>query len=298
MPSRLQRIRRGVILGLSIILLILILIVLGLCYQEVHHWLYPPRRPVQSQPANSPLTEVTFQTDDDLTIYGWYAPPRTGYAILMLHGFSGNRDQLLHHADYLIEAGYGVLTIDFRNHGDSDGDRTSMGYYEIRDARVAYDFLRAQDEVEHVVLWGHSMGGAIASRLMEEVDADGLVVVATFTDFPTIVRQGVIARGYPETPITEILTTMYGTLSGADWNGIRPIDHLAEVDKPILWIHGTNDTTVPVDHAYRMSETNPKIKVIIFEGGTHNNLFEIAPEKYQTEVMHYLDQLMPVSATS
>jgi len=267
-------------------------VILQLSYTQVQQWVYPQRTVVQPHPADSPFTKVTFQTEDDLTIYGWYAPSESGQVLLMFHGLGANRNQLLIHAGYLLKAGYGILSIDFRNSGDSDGDVTSMGYYEIRDARAAYQFLLEQDDVQQIVLMGHSMGGGIASQLMEEVDADGLIIDATFADFPSIVRFGVVIRGFPPTPFTQILVTMASILSRSDWYSLRPIDQLASVDKPILLMHGTDDLTVPIENAYRMVDANPQIKLVTFEGGGHGGLYNVDRDLYRNEVLDYLDHML------
>ena len=208
--------------------------------------------------------------------------------MLLLHGHRGNRDQLLVHAEYLVEAGYGALLTDFRNHGESDGDFTSMGYHEIKDARAAYRFLQDQKEVEAIAIWGHSMGGAVASQLMSEVNAAGLVVDATFTDFPSVVRRGVSARGLPGSPITEILTALYGWLSGSDFSALRPIDQLARVEKSVLLFHGSDDPAIPLSHAERIAAVNPLIRLSVFDGGAHSDLYELAPERYRSEALAYL----------
>lgn len=276
--------------GLILFLLAVIVIVLALAYQEVSRWLYPPEVTVQAQLAIPELSKITLQTEDKFTIVGWYVPPKNGVAILMLHGHSGNRDQLMPHAKYLLPEGYGVLSIDFRNHGESDGDRTSLGVHELKDARAAYDFLLEQDEVENIVIFGHSMGGAVALRLMHDVDAAGLIITSTFADFPSTVRAGVVARGLPERPITDILLTMYHLLSGADWTVIHPEAQISTLTKPILLMHGGLDPVIPVDHAYRLAAANERVQVEIYEGGTHSDLYEVDPDRFEADLMHYLEQ--------
>lgn len=265
-------------------------VILLLAYLRARAWLYPQSPPVKPQSADSPFARVSFETEDGLTITAWHAPPPTvdGRAALLLHGYGGNRDQLLCHAEYLLAAGYGALLIDFRNHGDSDGDFTSMGFHEIKDARAAYRFLEAQANVARIALWGHSMGGAVASMLMSEVEAAGLFVDATFTDFPAIVRNGVRARGLPATPITEILTTLYGFLSGSDWNAVRPLDHLAALDRPALLFHGSEDPVIPLAQAEHIAAASRQARLSVFEGGGHSDLHELDPCRYRREVLAYL----------
>ena len=87
--------------------------------------------------------------------------------MLLLHGHRGNRDQLLVHAEYLVEAGYGALSIDFRNHGESDGEFTSMGYHELKDARAAFRFLQDQRGSRR----DRDMGSFHGRRCRQPIDA-------------------------------------------------------------------------------------------------------------------------------
>lgn len=265
---------------------------LALAYFQVRKWLYPQSPAIEPQPASSPFSRVCFKSEDGMTIRGWHAPPASrGETVLLLHGHRGNRDQLLVHAEYLVEAGFGALLIDFRNHGESDGEFTSMGYHEIKDARAAYRFLREQAEVEAIAIWGHSMGGAVASQLMSEENAAGLVIDATFADFPAVVRQGLIARGLPGSPITEILTTLYGWLSRSDFSALRPIDQLARVEKSVLLFHGSDDPVIPLAESERIAAANPLIRLTAFEGGAHSNLYELEPDRYRKEALAYLREV-------
>ena len=138
--------RNALMLALAVVLLATAGIVLLLTYLQVRVRLYPDSPPLKPQPVDSPFERVFFSTEDGLTISAWYAAPRSGagQAVMLMHGLQGNRDQLLPHAAYLRESGYGVLLIDFRNHGESEGSVTSMGYHEIKDARAAYTYLQAR----------------------------------------------------------------------------------------------------------------------------------------------------------
>ena len=271
-------------------LLIAVGIFVLLAYWQVRNWLYPQSPPIEPQPLDSPFSRVSFATEDGLTITAWYASATgtAGGAVLLLHGHRGNRDQLLVHAEYLAAAGYGALLIDFRNHGESGGTFTSMGYHEIKDARAAYRYLERQPDVKRIALWGHSMGGAVACQLMSEVDAAGLFVDATFADFPAVVRKGVIGRGLPASPIAEVMIAIYRFLSGSDWSAIRPIDQLAAIDKPVLLFHGSDDPLIPLGEAERIASANPHVRLSIFERGAHSDLYEVDPGRYRKEALAYL----------
>lgn len=266
-------------------------LLLLVAYLQVRPWLYPAALEVDSQPADSRFQRVSFQAEDGLQIVGWYAPSDSGKIVLLLHGHSGNRDQLLEHAQYIVEAGYGALLIDFRNHGESDGRITSMGYHETKDARAAYRFLQARDNVEQIVIWGHSMGGAVASRLMSEVHAAGLFIEATFADFPSLVRFGAEQRGVPARPISDVLVYIYGLLSQSDFNEFRPIEYLVGIETPVLLFHGSDDPVIPLAEAQRIAAVNAQIRLDVFEGAGHSDLYELQPDRYRQTALNYLQEV-------
>ena len=284
--------RKALMLALAVVLLATAGIVLLLTYLQVRVRLYPDSPPLKPQPVDSPFERVFFSTEDGLTISAWYAAPRSGagQAVMLMHGLQGNRDQLLPHAAYLRESGYGVLLIDFRNHGESEGSVTSMGYHEIKDARAAYTYLQARPEVTAIAIWGHSMGGAVACKLMSEVKAAGLIVDATFADFSALVRAGAVSRGYPAALAELLFNRLYGMLSRSNPRAIRPLDDLAKVDKGVLLLHGSDDPAIPLAQAEQLAEANPHVRLSIFEGGGHSDLFELDPVRYRAEVLAYLRQ--------
>ena len=275
-------------------------IALLLTYLQARTRLYPFSPPIAPQRANSPFRRVSFSTEDGLMISAWYAPPTTqgGQAVLFLHGLQGSRDQLLPQAADVLEAGYGALLIDFRNHGESEGEVTSMGFHEIKDARAAYSHLRAQPEVRDIVIWGHSMGGAVACKLMREADAAGLFVDATFAEFPGLVAAGARQRGFPPALATFLFTRLYGALSQSDVCAIRPVEDMAKVDRPVLLFHGSDDPTIPVEQARQLAAVNPHVRLSVFEGGGHSDLYELDPKRYRAEVLAYLAEAFATKTVS
>jgi uncharacterized protein len=90
------------------------------------------------------VEDVTFESEDGLTIAGWYAPPQNGATIILLHGYGGNRTGMLWHARQLVPAGYGVLMYDERASGESEGTYRSYGWEDPRDVAGAIRFIEAR----------------------------------------------------------------------------------------------------------------------------------------------------------
>ncbi len=141
---------------------------------------HPKRKPVLASPADLDLEyeDVTFVTADKLALRGWYIPSRNGAAVIIAHGYGGNRGDYLEPAAMLVKQGYGVLLIDLLGHGESEGDKLAL---DGGDVSAALAYLQSLDEVEpdRIGAWGFSLGGlasiqaAVRSETLNAVVADG-----------------------------------------------------------------------------------------------------------------------------
>jgi cephalosporin-C deacetylase-like acetyl esterase len=128
--------------------------------------------PGRTQPVCTPADrgvvrweDVRFSSADNLQLAGWFIPPDPrgdGATLIFLHGLGGNRGEFLDEAAMLTEHGYGALLLDMRNHGQSQGTVTTLGYAEVEDVRGAVAYLLARPEVnpQRIGLVGSSMGGS------------------------------------------------------------------------------------------------------------------------------------------
>lgn len=107
---------------------------------------------------------VTLRTSDGVDLAAWWVPGDDEAAVVLLHGAGSTRTSVLDHAGVLADDGYGVLLLDARGHGGSEGRGMAFGWYGERDVAAALDFLVAQPGVapERIGLVGLSMGGEVA----------------------------------------------------------------------------------------------------------------------------------------
>ena len=110
------------------------------------------------------VEEVTFESEDGLTIAGWYVPPQNGVTVILLHGYGGDRLGMLWHARQLVPAGYGVLLYDERASGESEGTYRSYGWEDPRDVWGAIRFIEARPDKGQgrIGMAGCSIGGQIS----------------------------------------------------------------------------------------------------------------------------------------
>jgi uncharacterized protein len=211
-------------------------------------------------------------TIDKLAI--WWLPPSQPPAptLLYLHGTFRNLYRNYPKIEALRAAGFGVLAVDYRGWGDSTPIIPSEKTI-VADADAAWsELVRHQPAPKERVIYGHSLGGAVAidlaSRKHGGSDYAALIVESTFTNLADLAAS---AAG-PAGPIAV-------WLSGESFDALAKI---GRIDAPILMLHGDHDNTVPVALGRKLRDAAPAgVHWVEIPGGSHSTLHEDAPETYR-----------------
>jgi alpha-beta hydrolase superfamily lysophospholipase len=200
----------------------------------------------------------------------WWLPAASPEApvLLYLHGARWNLTGSVTRIPRWQRLGFSVLAIDYRGFGKSDGDIPSeASVYE--DAQAAWSYLKRSMPLRRRYIAGHSLGGAIAVELARHnPDAAGLVLEATFTSVPDMVKES----NWGFLPLLGFITQRFDVL-----------EKMHEIRIPTLLVHGTQDAIVPTNMSRQLFEAaRAPEKLIIVEGGTHHNLNAIAFEEYRS----------------
>lgn len=191
----------------------------------------------------------------------WYLPAASADAptVLYLHGARRNLYDNTRRIERLNDLGFAVLALDYRGFGRSTPILPSEDS-AIEDARLALAELeRRQPAANRRLLYGYSLGGAVAIALAQRHDAvAGVVVEATFTNIPEVVQS---RRWVPLVGL--VVTQRFDSLA-----------RIAEVTEPLLFVHGTSDRVVPHTMSDRLFEAAravpPQFKrVVKVEGAPH-----------------------------
>lgn len=226
------------------------------------------------------LQAVTLRTADDLELLAWYRPAEGGKPTLVhVHGNGGNIAGRAIKLKPLLEAGYGLLLVDYRGYGGNPGKPDEPGLY--RDGRAALAFLAAREVPRRsTVLYGESLGSGVAIQLaMEEAEKGlpfaGLVLEAPYS---SIVELG--AAHYPYMPVRLLITDQF-----------RSAEKIGRVAAPLLIVHGDADPTVPMrfGRALFAAAAEPK-RAFWAAGAGHNDLFSHGAAE---AVIAFIDSLPP-----
>ena len=244
-------------LWLALLALLLVLVLHG-CAHYARQQLYLPG----SGPVTPPQWEVTppgtifATTSDGLRLPGYYwpaiAPQRD--IVMVLHGRRDNRARMARYVEHLHDSGLGVLVASYRGYNENPGSPTEAGL--IEDARAFYRFARERAGPNgRVYVFGHSLGGAVAIQLAAREPLDGVITLGAFTDV------GEVAPFYADPFIPD------------DWNSRET---LAQVDEPLLFLHGAEDTYVTPDQSRALYAATCSLTALaIIDGVRHKPNFHM-----------------------
>lgn len=239
---------------------------------------FPDRGPVPL-PAGLPVEPVSLLTSDSVRLAAWIVPPERDTArwLLVFHGNAGNlaTPGRPEHVLQMRRLGLGVMAVDYRGYGESGGVPSEAGLYV--DARAAYDYLVNVRGIsaQRIVLYGHSLGSAVAVELATRVRAAGLIVEGAFTSVPD---RG--AELYRYLPVRWIARNRFPSL-----------ERIATVPMPILVIHGRDDTTIPAAHGRRLFQAAPEPKRFLEVAGGHDDAYLVGAQEYEEGIARFLATL-------
>jgi fermentation-respiration switch protein FrsA (DUF1100 family) len=240
--------------------------------------------------------EVGFPARDGLMLGGWWIPaagsPRT---VVFLHGQGGSMDPDVQYAPALHAAGFNVLMFDFRAHGRSEGDFTSIGYLERQDVLGAVDWLAARG-LARIGLLGFSMGGAVAmltAPLVPQVRAivsDGGIARLTSAIVGRLTELHV--PRWVGRPIAWLAVLFTSSRLGVNLFAYEPIRWVGQVaPRPVFFIHGSRDPYLaPGEFEALVAAAREPKQVWRVVGAPHREVDLTAPEEYRRRLAEFFDR--------
>lgn len=219
-----------------------------------------------------------FRTADGYQLHGWFFPNENALATLLwCHGNAGNITDRLDNLANLTKLPINVFIFDYRGFGRSEGVPNEKGVY--LDAEAAYDYLASREDVQQdkIILFGRSLGGAVAVDLASKRPGAGLILESTFTSAKDMAKS---AFGF--IPIYLIIKSKFNS-----------IDKISKIHVPILVLHGTKDRTVPFKLGRRLYEAsnNPKEFYQIQEAD-HNDTYIVGGQAYFDKLLQFVKQTL------
>ncbi len=239
-------------------------------------YVFVPDRKLQWDPgmAGFPFEEVFLETPDSERLHGWFVPaPQSRGVLLFCHGNAGNISHRLGAVAGFRRFGLDVLIFDYRGYGRSSGRPSEDGLYG--DAETAWRYLTRTRGVRpnRVVLYGESLGGAVAARQAQALQPAGLILDGTFTSLADVA-----AQQYPYFPVRLLLRYEFNTLR-----------RMPDIRCPVLVLHSRQDEIIPFEQGRRLFEAANEPKMFVELRGGHNSAAEESREQYEAGLKRFLD---------
>ncbi len=202
------------------------------------------------------VEDCTFTTAAGVKLHGWFVGNDSAKATLLwCHGNAGNITDRLDNLARLAKLPINIFLFDYRGYGKSEGRPNEAGVY--LDAQAAYDFLASRPDVnaEQIVIFGRSLGGAVAVDLATRRAHAGLILESTFGS-----ARDMAGRMFPFLPVRWVMKSEFDSIS-----------RIKDIATPKLFLHGDADEIVPFELGQRLFEAAPEPKSFHRLRGAHHN---------------------------
>jgi len=268
----------------------------------VAYWGTRRHRPPFPEPipaiAWGKIESFRITTDDREELGAWFIDGAQDRPfVLLLQGNGGRRQDCLKQAEFLTKAGFPVMMISLRAHGDSTGQVNDLGYGARLDVIAAVRWLAEKYGGRPVVVWGSSLGAAAAIFAAKDLGhhVSGYILECPYQDLHTAVRNRTEIYLPPlldRVAYLGLLTVSPLVLPNVD--KISPIEASGDIpgDIPVLIMAGGADRLAHPEEAnaiYRRIQ--PQADLVIFEEADHMKLFQTDPERYRHIVLDFLKKV-------
>jgi dipeptidyl aminopeptidase/acylaminoacyl peptidase len=223
---------------------------------------------------------ITVITEDSLTLRGWYLPPNPlppdGERAPALLWFYGNMETIGGMAPILRDfrpPGTGMLVLDYRGYGESDGRPTERGVY--RDADAAWAYLAARPEIDssRIAVYGRSIGSAVATWVATEHPVRAVMLESPFSSGRAMAREHYA-----------FLPTFLARLD------LDNLSRVARISAPLLVFHGAEDRIAPLEMGRAVAEAGRAEELVVLEGSGHNETYDVGGDAYRERFLAFLAQ--------
>jgi alpha-beta hydrolase superfamily lysophospholipase len=244
-----------------------------------------------------PHESAKIITEDNLHLAAWSTLNNNAVAargtVIMFHGHGSCRSGLTKEAEAFYYLGWNILTVDFRDHGESEGTTCSVGYNEAKDVKAAYDYAVASG-AKNIVLYGTSMGAASITKAIHDYSTIQPIKIILEMPFGTMhnAAQGFVRlMKLPDEPLGTLLTFWGGADLGIWAFSNKPVEYVKDVHCKILLQWGQEDlrvTGTETKSIYNNLGTKDK-KLVIYENSGHESLCKNEHDKWIQNIAVFLN---------
>jgi uncharacterized protein len=241
------------------------------------------------------FSTVILKTKKNISIETWYSKRDSASkgTVILFHGLMGHKGLVVDEASTFRNWGYNVMMVDVRNHGNSGGNCTTMGYRESEEVKLAFDYVMQTGE-KNIFLWGGSLGAVEIIKAVSDyqLQPSAIIIEAPFLSLQSHLEGRARILGFPEQPFGFLTSFWIGVEQGFNGLGFKTTQYAKNVNCPVLMQYGEKDNLVlpyETNAIYKAIATANK-KLVKYDGVAHESFLQKDPFAWRREVEAFLMQ--------
>lgn len=267
LSSILQIILRYTIIG---VLLYVILCIFVFFIQK--SLIFFPSKEAFNIPKAFNLSDISIKTEDNITLNAWYLDNKSEKTVIFFHGNGGNISYNQERLEIFNTLHLNAIMIDYRGYGKSGGSiQNETDLYKDADATYRYILEKGIDP-KNIIIWGQSLGGAIAIHLAQNKNISATIIESSFSSMDAMAN-----KQYGFLP-TSLLLKFH----------MRSDEKISNILSPILVIHSRNDEMINFSNGQKLFEEVKGQKQFLETSGSHNGGFQKSYDVYVSALKTFL----------
>lgn len=246
-------------------------------------------RPVNDKMPRTPYRTIRLQSNKEIEC--WYMPVSNAKGtVALFHGYGSNKSDMLSKAEVFMELGYNVLLPDFMGSGGSEGNQTTVGFWEGEQVKTCYDYLAGHGE-KHIYLFGTSMGAAAIMKALHnhKISPAGIMIECPFGSMYQTVCARFRTMHAPVFPMAGLLVFWGGAQNGFWAFGHNPATYAKDITCPTLLMYGAKDEKVSRQETDEIfANLKGKKFLSIYPEAAHENYLNRYRNQWTSDISQFL----------
>ncbi len=247
-----------------------------------------PRPHNKTKPTQS---YETVKLKSNKEIECWYIKPDSSIGtVIIFHGYSGEKSSMLDKAEVFLKLGYNTLLVDFMGAGGSEGNQTTIGFYEAEEVKSAFDYLKSCGE-KNITLFGTSMGAAAIMKAQNDyqLPVKSIILECPFGTMLETIQSRFKTMNVPSFPMANFLVFWGGFQNNFNAFEHNPIEYSKNINCETLLLYGLKDAEVSkqeIDDIFQNIKGYKELKTYQLAG--HENYLKKYKEKWTSDITSFL----------
>lgn len=217
--------------------------------------------------------------------------PNSKGTVLLFHGYSSEKSSLLKNAAYFNQLGYSTVLTDFMGCGNSEGNTTTIGFYEAENVKAVYNY--AHLKTENIILYGNSMGAVSIMKAISDFDIQPkkIIIECPFGTMSQTVENRFENMNVPTFPMAYMLTFWGGVINRFWAFDHNPEEYAKNISQPILLMYGAKDKNVKTfetENIFKNIKSKDK-KLKIFKSAEHENYLNRFCDEWEESISNFVN---------